>query len=858
LAFSDANKVILFIGGEIGLYLVFKILRQDIHFWVPGCPLIASFIAKVVVKVVADFTGCLHERHPYELGGLGFTISVIWAQAFPFVALQYFDGEMKDIMTGVLAVSFIAWLVSNIIFFCTIDLSYLNTFFGSMTAAQYTCELFLASNDDYQKFRAVFKNRIEYTKSINGKVKEWVAENIDQWRRENPDWFNIEKIPDEFLPKDVFQSVGAAKRRRSSASLREMAGLREASVGRIHPQQSAEASPPSISATTGETLPQIELADAERSTNESWKAVAEKLYDKRSNDHRTNIIVVRKTFEESKEMFAPLLMLCPRLEIMLSFILTDRFGFRVKEVDSALKTSEWGEEECKRVGRSLSTFLRRRNTGDVAVAAWRLNYPALNILFEEVEGFEAFMLVIANNLLRDSIYGMVMRVTVGAVLSTMDAATDIYVISTYYQSEELYGQANAMLAMLLGNIIVQLTFVYTQYKDKSWSTIGKEALITMTFLRPAVDAFRVSTNHDDQEATFDQLSEMIVNKGTELGCESIPGCILQLYVWLINPDEAGTYALVSIGISCLTTGFASAMIAFDMDVDVPHRKNQPNFYGYIPNDNSLRGRCFVLMTLMSSLHNLSRSLGCALLAYSDAEMALIFIGGEIGLYLVFKILRLDFHYWVPGIPLIGSLFERILAKVIVDFTGCLHFRHPLELGGLGFTISMIWAQIFPFVAVQYFDGEMKDIMRGFLAVSFLAWLMLNIIFFCTIDLSYLNTFFGTKTAPQYTCELFMTSQEDHQKFRAVFKNRNDYTKTIHEEVKEWVVENIDQWKREKPDWFNIEKIPDEFLPKDLFEAEGGANRRRSSVSLREIVGLKEVSLGRVHPQAVEEVKVEDP
>ena len=65
-------------------------------------------------------------------------------------------------------------------------------------------------------------------------------------------------------------------------------------------------------------------------------------------------------------------------------------------------------------------------------------------------------------------------------------------------------------------------------------------------------------------------------------------------------------------------------------------------------------------------------------------------------------------------------------------------------------------------------------------------------------------------------------------------------------------------KREKPDWFNIEKIPDEFLPKDLFEAEGGANRRRSSVSLREIVGLKEVSLGRVHPQAVEEVKVEDP
>jgi len=252
-------------------------------------------------------------------------------------------------------------------------------------------------------------------------------------------------------------------------------------------------------------------------------------------------------------------------------------------------------------------------------------------------------------------------------------------------------------------------------------------------------------------------------------------------------------------------------------------------------------------------------LGCALLALSDAKTALLFIGGEIGLYLVFKILRQDFHFWIPGMPLIASLFERFFCKVVVDFTGCLHFRHPYELGGLGFTMSMIWAQAFPFVALQYFDGEMKDIMSGFLAVSFSAWLVLNIIFFCTIDLSYLNTFFGTKTAPQYTCELYLTSKDDFQKFDAVFTNRIDYTKSIHEEVKLWVAANIDKWKREKPDWFNTEIIPDEFLPKHVFEEEGGAKRRRrrSSVSLREMVGLREENERRVHPQAVEEMKVED-
>jgi len=299
------------------------------------------------------------------------------------------------------------------------------------------------------------------------------------------------------------------------------------------------------------------------------------------------------------------------------------------------------------------------------------------------------------------------------------------------------------------------------------------------------------------------------------------------------------------------------MIAFDMDVDVPHRKAQPKFYGYIPSDHGLRGRCFVLMTLISSLHNLSRSLVCALLALSGAEMALLFIGCEIGLYLIYKILRQDFHFWIPGTPLICSFFERFVAKVIVDFTGCLHLRHPYELGGLGFAISMIWAQAFPFVVLQYYDGEMKYIMTVFLGMSFTAWLMLNIIFFCTIDLSYLNTFIGTKTASQYTCELYLTGQDDFQKFDAIFTNRIQYTKSIHEEVKLWVEEKINQWKREKPDWFNIELIPDEFLPKSVFEEEGGAKRRRSSVSLRSIVGLREASVGRVHPQAVEEIKVED-
>ena len=108
-------------------------------------------------------------------------------------------------------------------------------------------------------------------------------------------------------------------------------------------------------------------------------------------------------------------------------------------------------------------------------------------------------------------YGLVWRVGVGALLSSVDAATDIYVVGTYY-SEGLSGQANAMLGMISANLGIQLLIVLGQYQKKRWTVKFKEALITLFFLRPIVDAFRISTNHVDEEATINPLAELIFNK----------------------------------------------------------------------------------------------------------------------------------------------------------------------------------------------------------------------------------------------------------------------------------------------------------------------------------------------------------
>ena len=331
---------------------------------------------------------------------------------------------------------------------------------------------------------------------------------------------------------------------------------------------------------------------------------------------------------------------------------------------------------------------------------------------------------------------------------------------------------------------------------------------------------------------------------------------------------------MSILISALTTGYTSSMISFDMDVDVKKRKNEPKFFGFVPDDHHLRGRAFMLMTIISALHNLSRSMGCVLLAVSGGSTRVIcFVGGEMLFYLVFKIVRRDFAYWIPVYGPLGfliSLLNRILAKTIVDFSGCIFFRHPNEMGGAALSLSMAWvrnfadtnpyeqyshtctqkkhshaqAQAVPFVAMRLYEGNgditNKEEVTLFLIFCLGAWLATNIAFFCTVDLSFLNTFFGAMTAPQYTCERFQNG-DDEAKFEAVFYNRLSYTKSIHEEVKTWVAENIDRWREEKPAFAKIDMIPDELLPKRVILEEGGAKRRRSSVSMREVIGLAAVT-----------------
>jgi len=223
---------------------------------------------------------------------------MLWAQVMPFVALWLWEGGdadaadddnqvLKDTIRTTLIGSFSLWFVLNAIFFCTIDMSFVKTFFGTMTASQYTCECFTTSTKDHQKFDAAFDNLIDFTTAIHGEVKAWVAANIEGWKATQPEWFKIEKIPDEFLSPLVLAEEGGAKRRRSSVSMFE------------HVKESVKLSRRQIDASAT-----IEITRARPLLNDREERVkfAKVIYAIKTNNHKNNYQKVKNLFEENKEV----------------------------------------------------------------------------------------------------------------------------------------------------------------------------------------------------------------------------------------------------------------------------------------------------------------------------------------------------------------------------------------------------------------------------------------------------------------------------------------------------------------------------------------------------------------------------
>jgi len=376
---------------------------------------------------------------------------------------------------------------------------------------------------------------------------------------------------------------------------------------------------------------------------------------------------------------------------------------------SAVRTlNDLTEAEATKIGRSFKLLLLTTTEPAAAVDAWRLDNKVLVPLFADHAWFEPMINAIAKQvsepseralwktriladfklthsdslkmrlaslrsaqLLQSSNLGLKWRVGLGVGLSMMDMISDSGVISTYQASGNT-SEAYSLIAMIGSSLAAQILFTYAQNIKKSkWVKLRESAFI-VTLLKPAVDGYRVATGHEDKDSTVNPLFEMVMGKMAELAFESIPGGLLQAYMFINSPEKT-TFLLISILISTLTTGFASAMISYDMDVSVTTRKEVPLFYGYIKDSNTERGITFVLLILLASLHNLSRTIGTALLLSVSKELTFGIILAEHVLYHLYKIVRRDYVVWLVGleggVKYMVAFVAHSAVKVLVDYTG---------------------------------------------------------------------------------------------------------------------------------------------------------------------------------------------
>ena len=80
---------------------------------------------------------------------------------------------------------------------------------------------------------------------------------------------------------------------------------------------------------------------------------------------------------------------------------------------------------------------------------------------------------------------------------------------------------------------------------------------------------------------------------------------------------------------------------------------------------------FMSMLLLSAVMLIVRALILVMLGLASQKLAILYICFDMGLYLLFKIVRGDFFYWLPlngFLEIIVSLIMRIASKVIVEYT----------------------------------------------------------------------------------------------------------------------------------------------------------------------------------------------
>jgi hypothetical protein len=130
----------------------------------------------------------------------------------------------------------------------------------------------------------------------------------------------------------------------------------------------------------------------------------------------------------------------------------------------------------------------------------------------------------------------------------------------------------------------------------------------------------------------------------------------------VQSTNRSRVAISSIIVSALTTGFGSALISYDMDTSPKKRRETPAFYGFVPPTG--RGLVFFLMMINSTSHFLAKIMAIALLGAVSETWVVLYLLGDLILFILYTIIRNDFFYFIPVQSFIGSLALSLLMRTL--------------------------------------------------------------------------------------------------------------------------------------------------------------------------------------------------
>jgi len=522
-------------------------------------------------------------------------------------------------------------------------------------------------------------------------------------------------------------------------------------------------------------------------------------------------------------------------------------------------------KEGKQLGKNGVMAVKSKKLASSGISQWKLQNTAVRELFEKYPVLETTFVELAHEVIRTAAWGLMWRVGTGSVLSFLDVITDIYVMLNFRAGgEEQRTYYHAMLASLCGCWGLHIIFTIMQNKGRGGSALAKELFWTVLFLKTPRDAFKVANGAKQEKgALMNPMTELSYSMGVELFSKGIPSVLIQVAAAVFR-GGISPMRLMALVISIASCGFTSAQISYDFDTNPKKRAKNPDFYGYVPDGSHARTICFGSLIAISSSMLTIKTLGILLLSAVALEYVIYFFAIDIGSFLLIKIIRGDFSYYLrlEGIIcVLVSLLMRVSEKVIHDFISVVQLRHPNQVGGAQSVSGQLTSVATLFIALHLAESTGKlgyEIGRLWLISCILTAtaLISYCVFFSNINEGYTHTFFTFETGGQATVRNFRALKDDGLRAAAVFKRNKNQWKSIYDEVKDWVWQKWPEWIEEKPAWFDDKMrhmIPEDMIPSSNAQkqiaAEGGKKIPRAASKVKKGKEQEITMFGRIQSQA---------